>query len=602
MIDFVRFRNWFYLITVGVIVVSIVALAAPPRIPWGLEFSSGTSLTIDFVDPDEQIDSDEVQDRLLALGLEKAIVQKTGDNGFFIRTTVVEDDLVPFLEGQFGPVKVLNYDGVTDLAEVITFIDPVPMAALRDAFEGDGVEGFVTREAPGGIFISAQGISRDKVEDALAVIEKDYGATDRTSFDAEGDMALVLDFGPAVVASKDFEQALADIGEGFDFVKSGLNAFTVVSPSVTQGVRDSLASNLQDLFGLARETTFEDGEDLVTFLNSEQKIEENDLRNELNFQGFSHVDAVPVGETSYLLVAENVPEDSQDELLEALRDRFEGVIPEQFNFAEGLAVTLDFGLPAEFDNVEIEVSRLNPRALVASVGDRYFVGAKNVSEEDKTTLISGLEEVFGLIEHSSFDFAKGVAFTLAFVDPVTLDDLIGSLAIIPVRDALSKGVKVRLSGPRTFDLIGILLPRENQEDVLGDVERRIGSLEISRYDAEMDLAIALNFGGEVTLDDLSVEIAQRAPALEVEAIEGASFILWGSEFDQQQLDPLLSELEAIFGGRVRDVSLADPTHMAEVVSFDPPAKLAEVQDVLFKEQVKDVVVLPIGDKGFFIAG
>lgn len=83
MFDIAGKRFWFFLISGVVILVGIVFLAVSGLKP-GVEFSSGSMLTINF---GNKVDQVELKQELANLGYSNAIVQGTGGGDFFIRTT-----------------------------------------------------------------------------------------------------------------------------------------------------------------------------------------------------------------------------------------------------------------------------------------------------------------------------------------------------------------------------------------------------------------------------------------------------------------------------------------------------------------------------------
>ena len=87
--------------TAAIVAVCLAALLIPPRLPFGLEFSSGTSLTVQF---DEPVDLEDVRARLAEIDHGDASVQALTDTSFFIRTEFVEEDLLTRLADAFGPL------------------------------------------------------------------------------------------------------------------------------------------------------------------------------------------------------------------------------------------------------------------------------------------------------------------------------------------------------------------------------------------------------------------------------------------------------------------------------------------------------------------
>ncbi len=83
MFDFVRRRDWFYLLSLLVLVPGIISLAIPPSLKPGIEFTGGTTFTVRFA---QSVHQDALRSALSELGHPEAVVQRTGENKFLVRT------------------------------------------------------------------------------------------------------------------------------------------------------------------------------------------------------------------------------------------------------------------------------------------------------------------------------------------------------------------------------------------------------------------------------------------------------------------------------------------------------------------------------------
>jgi preprotein translocase subunit SecF len=81
MIDFVGKKYWFFLVSAIIIIPGIISLIAF-GLKMGVDFSSGTALTVQF---ENTVELSQLRQELSDLGYPKAVVQPTGDNEFFIR-------------------------------------------------------------------------------------------------------------------------------------------------------------------------------------------------------------------------------------------------------------------------------------------------------------------------------------------------------------------------------------------------------------------------------------------------------------------------------------------------------------------------------------
>jgi len=82
MLDIVGKRFWFFLISGVVILVSIISLVTF-GLETGIEFSSGSLMTVSF---EQRVDQDDLKRELTSLGYANAIIQHTGAGDFLIRT------------------------------------------------------------------------------------------------------------------------------------------------------------------------------------------------------------------------------------------------------------------------------------------------------------------------------------------------------------------------------------------------------------------------------------------------------------------------------------------------------------------------------------
>jgi preprotein translocase subunit SecF len=136
MFDFVRNRRLFYLLSAVLIVPGVISLVLPGGLNPGIDFTSGTIMTIQFQQP---VQEDQLRATFAQLGHPEAIVQRSsGENVFVIRTRPLAQaqqtesgDLGPSertqiqqaLTNQYGPTDILNLDQVSPLiaAEIVRY-------------------------------------------------------------------------------------------------------------------------------------------------------------------------------------------------------------------------------------------------------------------------------------------------------------------------------------------------------------------------------------------------------------------------------------------------------------------------------------------------
>ena len=114
--DFVRLRHWFFLLSLGVILPGVVFLIIAPGLRPGIDFTGGSSLSLEF---SEDVGQQDLRLELTSLGYPDATVQKLGANTFFVRTKELDDaaksHLVEGLKVSLSPdgVDVLSFDLVS---------------------------------------------------------------------------------------------------------------------------------------------------------------------------------------------------------------------------------------------------------------------------------------------------------------------------------------------------------------------------------------------------------------------------------------------------------------------------------------------------------
>ena len=124
--DFVGKRVWFFLLSLLVIAPGLVFLVIAPGLRPGIDFTGGSTLTIQFDDPVEQ---EALRIRLADLGHPDATVQKIEADTFFIRTKELDEDakdsLVESIETRLSPsgASELSFDLVSPVVAQETVVN-----------------------------------------------------------------------------------------------------------------------------------------------------------------------------------------------------------------------------------------------------------------------------------------------------------------------------------------------------------------------------------------------------------------------------------------------------------------------------------------------
>lgn len=87
MFDFVGRRKWYYLLSLAALLPGVISLLVPPSLKPGIEFTGGTTFTVRFA---QKVDQEQLRSALSELGHPEAVVQRTGENRFLVRTKELE--------------------------------------------------------------------------------------------------------------------------------------------------------------------------------------------------------------------------------------------------------------------------------------------------------------------------------------------------------------------------------------------------------------------------------------------------------------------------------------------------------------------------------
>jgi preprotein translocase subunit SecF len=146
MIDFVRIRFLFYLLSAVLIVPGVISMILPGGLHPGIDFTSGTIITLQF---QQDVASQSLRDAFADLGHPEATVQALGPNTYEVRTkplqeiqggtpdqdqTAERSVITNELEQRFGPSTILSLDQVSPLVAQEIVRDAVLAVAAASVF------------------------------------------------------------------------------------------------------------------------------------------------------------------------------------------------------------------------------------------------------------------------------------------------------------------------------------------------------------------------------------------------------------------------------------------------------------------------------------
>jgi preprotein translocase subunit SecF len=120
MFDIAGKRFLFLIISEIVILIGIIALVVFGLKP-GIEFSSGSLLTVGF---EQEVEQSELEQELVNLGYTNVIIQRTGEGDFFIRTPELtaegKDALESALSARFGSLTEREFNSISPMVAAET--------------------------------------------------------------------------------------------------------------------------------------------------------------------------------------------------------------------------------------------------------------------------------------------------------------------------------------------------------------------------------------------------------------------------------------------------------------------------------------------------
>jgi preprotein translocase subunit SecF len=144
MLEFTRYRRLFYVGSAALLLPGLISLVLPGGLRPSIDFTSGTLMTVRFANP---VDQSAVRETFVDLGHPEAIVQRSGEGDFVIRTAPFDqpragttdpgeavsgrERIERGLAGRHGPFDILSLDQVSPLiaAEIVQYSIMATVAA-----------------------------------------------------------------------------------------------------------------------------------------------------------------------------------------------------------------------------------------------------------------------------------------------------------------------------------------------------------------------------------------------------------------------------------------------------------------------------------------
>ena len=498
--------------TAAIVAVCLAALLIPPRLPFGLEFSSGTSLTVQF---DEPVDLEDVRARLAEIDHGDASVQALTDTSFFIRTEFVEEDLLTRLADAFGPLTPSGFERASDMAETVQFVDTVAADDVLEAFGDEPAEG--TRvEAVGAdrFLVAAPGVDEERLAEIIAAWEP-IGTVTRTDFD-ENSFAAVLTFpDDADVTQGEVDTILAGLstaGAVTAVVETPNTLFTAAQDLAAEGAT-ALIDTLVGRFGDVERAPVDLAQDPIFILDFSETVTLEQVLDTLVILPLTAaagegVSVSPRESGEFLLQGEELGVNA--DIAAADIENALGTIEWRGFGGEGdLALSLDLGTPIvntfDFDG---EVRAQGRADLTSSLLSENRFGGLDaaITEEELTGLVQGLQLRFGSAELTTFDPADDPAISITFPEAVDidLDTLRAEISLL----GLDEVAAMETDG--SFVLLGEGLSEATRQQVLDDIALRFGEFEQEPVPVNPGAAFIVDFGPSYGSNDVSEAVADAS--------------------------------------------------------------------------------------------
>jgi preprotein translocase subunit SecF len=130
MLDITGKRSLFLIISEIIILIGIIALVVFGLKP-GIEFSSGSLLTLSF---EQEVEQSELQEEMANLGYGNVIIQRTGAGDYFLRTQELTAEerlaLEENLSARFGPLTEREFNSVSSMVAAETVHNAIIAVAV----------------------------------------------------------------------------------------------------------------------------------------------------------------------------------------------------------------------------------------------------------------------------------------------------------------------------------------------------------------------------------------------------------------------------------------------------------------------------------------
>ncbi|MSQ24979.1 MAG: protein translocase subunit SecF [Dehalococcoidia bacterium] len=607
MIDFVKYRKWFYLLTGLMAVGGVIALIVPPHLPYGQEFTGGSTIDVTFTGTSKEVTADEVRAKLGSIGIGNTTIQRavdpvTGQTSFFIRSPFVEESFAKRLEERFGKVQVTGFEDATDMATTITLFSPVSAAQVTAAFGLNAPQGLKVIPLSGQEYLAyAPRYSQAQRSTLASGLEKQYGKTTVGAFDGTDDFAVTYVFDNQPVAAQVQQEARTAGNASIIATRLDERTIFLAGRNLAGDAREKLFATLDEKFRGSERMPFDYAKgqaftvalpDPITTAQVEAELARLVAAKTVAGRGLLS----RAGDGVLLLRAPNVlPQELQD-IVAALNQEFQGVQSTSLDGAGNVALNLDFGPAVDIGTVQAEAARQEIKDLaVGNTGtnaNTFSLVAEKATKEQRGALLASLEARFGFSRKTTYDTAGSLVAVYTFQEPAAdRNGILNELAALSLPNLVVEAV-----GERRF-LIATTGANSLTEGQIRDalISKYGPILSVERLAAADSLATILDFGPAVAYSTFKDAVAEaKVAGLFSADSTGTGYFLGGTGVTAAQVGTALSAIEAKLG-LAKQTPLDFTKGQAATLRLTNPAGVsAAVKKALILEKTRE--------RQFFIGG
>ena len=475
---------------------------------------------------------------------EEQLLSVVQDDGFVVGGLQITEDrateLFQAIEDQFGELERQPFDFAAgklfllDASNEVTLGELIAELAIPRVGDIVGQRASVQRGGEGVALLLGQDLAslQDQI---VSDIEGVLGPTAVRTFDGEDDLALTLDYGPAVAAEDVRSEIRGRALTGVFTSEVAENTFSLISTEpIAEDDRTALLAGLENVLGPAIDSSFQEFGDLAIRLDFTNAAEVAALRDAVaDFSGQA-IFVTPLEGNNFAFTGESLRE-QRDALIEALRSQFGEAQDFLLPVDVGFAINLDFGRVISLEEMRDVLREIGPENVTVGLVDQgILLAANSVDEERRQALSDDLAARFGPATETPVDFGQRSLFTISFSDPAR------------VEAGVTEDFIIQADGRNRFFIAGARLSEDQQSALLFTMRDAFGQITLAEFDFNEGVASLLTFEQPVSEGALRQRLADFGYAdLQLEQRGDLSWFMRSGRPLQDQRSTILRALSEL---------------------------------------------------------